>query len=66
MSKFTKSRTTLFKLWEVLDKNCIVTETRKVGRATMYKLNRENPVVKKFMELDAVISDFYASQVEEV
>jgi hypothetical protein len=28
----------------------------------MYKLNKKNPIVKKLMELDYVISDYYASK----
>ncbi len=38
--------------------------TREVGRARMYKLNKKNPIVKKFMELDDVISDHYAPRAE--
>lgn len=59
------SRTTLFNIWDILEKNRIVVETREVGRAKMFKLNKENPIVQKFMELDEAISDYYASQVGE-
>ena len=57
------SRTTLFSVWENLEKNGLVRETREVGRAKMYKLNLNNPVVLKFIELDNAICDQYASQM---
>ena len=59
------SRTTLSSAWENLEKNGLVIETREVGRAKMYKLNLKNPIVKKFIELDNAICDYYASQLEE-
>ena len=31
----------------------------------MYKLNKAKPVVKKFMELDDAISDYYAPLIEK-
>lgn len=30
----------------------IIIKTRKVGRATLYKINKENPFVKKLIEID--------------
>ena len=59
------SRATLFSIWHILEQNSIVIATRAVGRAKMYKLDKANPIVKKFMELDDVISDFYAPQIEK-
>jgi len=58
------SRMTLSSAWENLEKPGLVIETREVGRAKMYKLNLKHPVVKKFIELDNAICDFYASQLE--
>jgi DNA-binding transcriptional ArsR family regulator len=58
------SRTTLSSAWENLEKNSLVKETREVGRAKMYKLNLDSPVVRKFIELDNAICDLYASQLE--
>ena len=58
------SRATLFNIWNFLDRYGVVVATREVGRARMYKLNKKNPIVKKFMELDDVISDHYAPQAE--
>jgi len=60
------SRTTLLKIWGTLEETGIVVETRKVGRAKMYKLNKKNPIVKKFMEFDDALSDYYASKVEKM
>lgn len=59
------SRATLFNIWHILEKNGIVMATREVGRAKMYKLNKANTVVKKFMELDDAISDYYAPRIEK-
>ncbi len=59
------SRATLFNIWHILEENGVVVATREVGRAKMFKLNTANPIVKKFMELDNAISDFYAPQIEK-
>ncbi len=59
------SRTTLSSAWETLEKNGLVKETREVGRAKMYKLNLDSPVVRKFIELDNAICDLYASRLEK-
>jgi len=58
------SRTTLSNTWEHLEKNCLIRETREVGRAKMYKLNLKSPVVRKFIELDNAICELHASQLE--
>lgn len=60
------SRTTLIKIWRVLEDLGIVVETRRVGRAKMYKLNKKNPIVQKFIELDNAISEYYAKKAVEV
>ena len=59
------SRTTLSSTWEQLEKNGLVSETRLVGRAKMYKLNLKSPVVQKFIELDKAICELYASRLEK-
>ncbi len=43
---------TLETFWDRLEKANIVAYTRKVGKASMYKLNTKNPVVKQLIELD--------------
>jgi len=60
------SRTTLLNIWKFLEETGIVVETRRVGRAKMYRLNKRNPIVKKFLELDDALSDYYASKAVEM
>ena len=50
------SRATFFKYWKELEKSDAVISTRKIGRATLYKLDRENEIVKQLIKLDAAIS----------
>ena len=38
-----------------LVKNQVVKFTRKIGKAKLYKLNTENPKVKKLMEIDDML-----------
>ena len=54
------SRATLFKVWPRLDALDLITATRTVGQAKMYRLNKKSPLVKKLMELDDVISEYFA------
>lgn len=58
------SRTTLFSVWDGLERSELVAFTRNVGRAKMYRLNMESEVVKKLIELDRAISSLHASQLE--
>jgi hypothetical protein len=37
--------------------------TRRVGKSKMYKLNEENPIVRKMVEIDASISENYAARI---
>ena len=51
ISKFSEvSYTALKEIWKGFIKRKIVIHTRNVGKARMYKLNRENPQVKKFID----------------
>jgi|SRR3989344_6551716 len=43
---------TLKKLWPRLEKDKVVIKTRELGGAELYKLNVENTVVKKLIELN--------------
>ncbi len=54
------SRATLFKAWPKLEALDLITATRSVGQAKMYRLNKQNPIVKKLMELDDAISEYFA------
>jgi hypothetical protein len=44
-------RTTLFRIWEDLVKNKIIVPTRQVGNAKLYRLNIQNPFVRKLVEI---------------
>ncbi|MCP8314174.1 MAG: winged helix-turn-helix transcriptional regulator [archaeon] len=45
------SKQTFYKHFDDLIKEGIVTATRKIARATLYRVNRQHPVVKKLDEL---------------
>ncbi len=47
---------TLHGFWNGLVKLGIVRKTRRIGRAELYKLDADNPLVKKLIDLDASIS----------
>jgi len=59
------SRATLFKAWPKLEALDLITATRMVGQAKMYKLNKRNPIVRKLMELDDEISEYFARKQEK-
>ena len=44
-------RTTLFRIWNDLEKLHFVKQTRTIGNAKLFKLNLENLFVKKLVEL---------------
>jgi len=50
------SKQTLYKNFKDLEELGIVKVSRKIGRATMYKLNREHPLVKEINNLINQIS----------
>jgi len=50
------SRATFFKYWKELEKSGVLMVTRKIGRATLYKLDRANDIVKQLIKLDMTIS----------
>ena len=56
------SRTTLFKVWPWLEALELITATRTVGQAKMYRLNKQSPIAKKLMELDDAISEYFAQK----
>lgn len=49
-------RVTFFKYWAELEKSGAVKETRKIGRATLYKLDREKEIVKHLVKLDMTLA----------
>ncbi len=50
------SRVTFFKYWKELEASGGVKAIRRIGRATMYKLDRDNDVVKQLIKLDMTLS----------
>jgi len=56
------SRITIEKIWDRLTKNKVITKTRTIGKAQMYKLNTENPKVKILLKVDSELSN---SSMEE-
>lgn len=49
-------RTTLYRIWQKLIENRIITPTRVIGRSKLYKLNKDNIKIKKLMEIDDALN----------
>ena len=45
-------RATLYRIWEELIRNKVISSTRIIGKSKLYKLNVENPKIKKLVEMD--------------
>lgn len=45
-------RSTLYRIWDDLIKNKIILPTRLIGKAKLYKLNKDNVIIKKLIEID--------------
>ncbi len=54
---------TLHSFWPKLVKSGIVTKTRQIGRATLYKLNLENPIVQELITLDEKITAQFTKKI---
>lgn len=50
------SRVTFFKYWKELEKSGAVKPTREIGRATLYRLDREDEIVKQLNKLDMTLA----------
>lgn len=50
------SRATFFKYWKELEQSGALMVTRKIGRATLFKLDRANDIVNQLIKLDMTIS----------
>jgi len=48
-------RSTLYRIWDNLIKNEIIMSTRIIGKAKLYKLNKDNIKIKKLMEIDDML-----------
>ena len=49
------SRASLFNHWKQIEKQQIVSVTRKFGKTKLYTLNSKNPIVKKLLELESLL-----------
>lgn len=57
---------TLKKLWPQLEEDKVVVSTRTVAGTTLYKINVQNPVVEKIIELNNFLCWEYAEKEQEV
>src|SRR3989344_5628804 len=48
-------RATLYRVWDTLIKNEMIIPTRIIGKAKLYKLNKNNPKIKKLIEIDDML-----------
>lgn len=56
---------TLKKLWPKLEQDKIVVSTRTISGNTLYKININNPVVKKLIELNNFLCWEFAEHIEK-
>lgn len=49
------SRPTLYRIWSLLEKNGIISKTRKYGNAQLFKINENNELVKVLIKLEIAI-----------
>ena len=56
------SRITLDKIWEELISKKIIIKTRTIGRADMYRLNKDGQNVKILMELSLKLASAFAEE----
>lgn len=56
------SKQTFYKYFKDLEELGLVTASRKIGRATLYKINLENPIVKMLIEHETQLSMRIAEQ----
>lgn len=56
------SRITIENIWEKLIKAKIIVKTRIIGRAELYKINKQNPKVRALIELDFKLSGAAAKE----
>lgn len=59
------SRVTLQEIFEQLESRGIIRETRAVGNAKMYQLNKENLLVKRLIKIDLMLCGIEEKQMVE-
>ena len=55
--------TTMNRHWSALEEWNLVVPARKIGRATLYKLNEDNPIVSQLLMFDRVASDYRVERI---
>lgn len=58
--------TTMNRYWSTLEEWNLVIPVRKIGRATMYKLNEDNPIVSQLLVFDRVTADYMADRIADL
>ena len=48
-------RATLYRIWDELIKNEVILSTRTVGKSKLFKLNINDPKIKKLIEIDDML-----------
>lgn len=56
---------TLFKIWNRLEKNQIVKKTRVYGNTKLYTLNTKSPVVEKLLKMELDLIKYHAGTDEK-
>lgn len=59
------SKKTLYRVWQRLEEDGLLKLTRKIGKAKMYRLNEENEVVRRLIELGRALADQAMKQAVE-
>lgn len=54
------SKATFYKYWPEIEENNLVSESRRFGKAVLYTLNEDNPMIKELIELDEKIAEQHA------
>lgn len=52
----------MHQFWKDLVATGIVKKTRKIGRAELFMLNKESPLVKKLIDIDFEISKMFVEK----
>ncbi len=48
-------RATLYRIWEQLIENDVIIPTRTIGKSKLFKLNVNDPKIKKLIEIDDML-----------
>ena len=60
------SKTTLYKIWSDLEDLKVVIPARKYGNTTLYKLNRDNIIVKQVMSMDSALGKMAMEKISKI